>query len=202
MISALAGARHAGHAVLFALTGLGDAALLLPLAALILLWLVLSGAPRVATWWTAVVVLCSGVTAGLKILFWGCPPIAHLHSPSGHTSLSTLVYGAMALFVADEIGGWRGGAAAIGGAALVVVIALSRLLLDVHSIPEILLGGIIGTTSLAAFGYVYRRSPPPGARLAPLLVAAVVLATLLHGSELHAEALLHRITRYLGIACR
>jgi membrane-associated phospholipid phosphatase len=189
------------RAVLLALTGFGDSALLLPLAAMILAWLALGGAPRTAAWWAAAVALCIGVTASLKIFFWGCPPIGDLRSPSGHTSLSTLVYGAMALFVAGEIGGWRGRVAAVGGAGLVLAIALSRLWLDAHSVPEILLGGIIGTASLAAFGCAYRRRPPPGARLAPLLVTAVVLATLLHGSELHAEGLLHRITRYLGIAC-
>jgi membrane-associated phospholipid phosphatase len=201
LIAAFAGPWSGGHSVLFAVTGFGDSAVLLPLAAMILWWLVLSGAPRLAAWWAAAVVLCSGVTAGLKILFWGCSPIADLHSPSGHTSFATLVYGAIALFVADEIGGWRGRAAAIGGAALVMAIALSRLLLGAHRIPEILLGGIIGIAFLAAFGCAYRRRRPPGARLAPLLVAAVLLATVLHGSELHAEVLLHRITLYLGIAC-
>jgi hypothetical protein len=39
-------------------------------------------------------------------------------------------------------------------------------------------------------------------RLAPLLVGASVLAVVLHGSDLRAEELLHRITGYLGIQCR
>jgi hypothetical protein len=51
------------------LTGFGDAALLLPLAATILLWLLLSGATRAAIWWTFSVVVCIGVTAVSKIFF-------------------------------------------------------------------------------------------------------------------------------------
>jgi hypothetical protein len=54
-----------------------------------------------------VVEFCLGVTALLKVSFYGCPPTPDLHSPSGHTSLSALVYGAMALVTASEAGDAR-----------------------------------------------------------------------------------------------
>jgi membrane-associated phospholipid phosphatase len=188
--------------LLAALTGLGDAALLLPLAATIFLWLSLSGAARAAAWWTFSIVVCGGVTAVLKIFFWGCPPISDLYSPSGHTSLSTLVYGATALIIAVEGDTWRSRIAVAGGTALILAIAVSRLLLDAHTIPEVVLGWIIGSASLALFGHQYRRLRPKNARLAPLLVGVVVLAAALHGRELRAEELLHWITGFLRIACR
>jgi membrane-associated phospholipid phosphatase len=187
--------------LLVALTGFGDAAMLLPLAATIFLWLLLSGAPRAAAWWTASVVFCGGVTAVLKIFFWGCPPVSDLHSPSGHTSLGTLVYGATALIIAVEGGRWRPRVAAGAGAGLVLAIGVSRLLLDAHSVPEVVLGWLIGSASLALFGWDYRRCRPPTPRLAPLLVSVVVVAAVLHGSQLRAEELLHRITAYLRIDC-
>jgi hypothetical protein len=74
-----------------ALTELGDIAVLVPLAAVMLLWLLLMGSPRGAAWWAIAVALCASLTAILKVSFYGCPPIPDLHSPSGHTSFSTLV---------------------------------------------------------------------------------------------------------------
>jgi membrane-associated phospholipid phosphatase len=188
--------------LLVALTEFGDAAVQLPLAVTILLWLLLSGAPRAAAWWTASVLFCGGVTAILKIFFWGCPPLSDLHSPSGHTSLSTLVYGATALITFVEGGRWRPRVAAAAGVCLVLAIGLSRLLLFAHSVPEVILGWFIGSASLALFGWRYRRCRPPNPRLAPLLVSVGVLASVLHGSELRAEELLHRMTGYLRVDCR
>jgi hypothetical protein len=170
--------------LLVALTGFGDAALLLPLTATIFLWLLLSGAIHAAAWWTFSVVVCIGVTAVSKIFFWGCPPISDLHSPSGHMSLSTLVYGATALITAVEGGGWRPRIAIAGSIALILAIGVSRLLLDGHTVPEIGLGCIIGSASIALFGTRYWWLRPKNARLAPLLVGVAVLTLALHGTEL------------------
>jgi membrane-associated phospholipid phosphatase len=187
--------------LLTTVTGFGDAAVLLPLAATILFWLVLSRAFCAAAWWAVSVISCGGVTMALKILFWGCPPIFGVHSPSGHTSLATLVYGAIALMTAIEGEGWRPRIAAAGGIGVIVAIAVSRLLLYVHNLPEVILGWIIGSTFLVLFGLGYRRWRPNDIRLSPLLLGAAVLVSVLHGRELRAEELLHRIADYLGIAC-
>jgi membrane-associated phospholipid phosphatase len=188
--------------LLVALTGFGDAALLLPLAVTIFLWLLLSGGKRAAAWWTLSVVVCIGATAVSKIVFWGCPPVSDLHSPSGHTSFSTLIYGAIALIIAAEGGFSRPRIAVAISTTLVLAIALSRLLLDAHTVPEVVLGCVIGCASVAMFGYRYRRLRPMNARLAPLLVGVAVLMLALHGTELRAEELLHRITGFFRIACR
>jgi membrane-associated phospholipid phosphatase len=142
------------------------------------------------------------VTAVLKIFFWGCPPIANLHSPSGHTSLSSLVYGAMALIIAVEGEHWRPRVVAAAGICFVLAIGVSRLLLDAHSVPEVAFGWLIGGASLAIFGWEYQRCRPRNPHLAFLLVNVAVLAWVLHGSQLHAEELLHRITAYFRISCR
>jgi membrane-associated phospholipid phosphatase len=181
---------------------LGDAAVLLPLAAMILLWLLLGRALRAAAGWVVSVLFCGGATAALKILFWGCPPFAEMHGPSGHTSLATLVYGAIALIIAIESGGWRRRIAAAGGVGAILAIAVSRVMLHQHSLPEVILGCFIGSASLTLFGQGYRRSRPNGIRLSPLLLGAAVLVSVLHGRELRADELLVRIADYLGIACR
>ena len=63
-----------------------------------------------------------------------------MHDPSGHTSLSTLVYGALALAAASGRPGLRRLLVIGAGLGLILAIAVSRLLLDAHSVPEVGLG--------------------------------------------------------------
>jgi hypothetical protein len=186
---------------LLALTDFGDAAVLLPLTATMLLWLIFSTKDklRFAAWWGISVCFCVGITAALKIFFYGCPPVSDLHSPSGHIGFSVLVYGAIALATAVHTRGvFRILAVAIGS-ALILTIAMSRLLLEIHTLPEVGLGLIIGTLSLALFGRTYLQSPR--AEIWPLIVMAAILLTILHGQELHAEEFLHLITGYFHLRC-
>jgi membrane-associated phospholipid phosphatase len=184
-----------------ALTEFGDTAVLMPLATVILLWLLLMRFRRGAAWWAIAVAFCIGLTALLKISFYGCPPTPDLHSPSGHTSLSTLVYGAMALVTAAESRGLPRMLAISGGAGFILAIAASRLLLHAHSAPEVGVGLVIGTAALALFGLKYPRYRTSEVWLSPLLVTGGVLVFILHSRELHAEEFLHGIASYLRIYC-
>ena len=182
---------------LIALTDFGDAAVLIPLTAAMLVWL-WAGDSRSAAWWAVSVGFCVGLTALLKIFFHGCPPAPYMHSPSGHTAFSVLVYGALALATAQS--GSLRRLVAIGiGAGLILTIAMSRLLLDIHSPAEIGLGLAIGAASLVIFGQKLERDHQ--AKIWPLLVTAAVLIAILHGRELHAEQFLHKITGNLKIHC-
>ncbi len=181
-------------------TDFGDLAVLLPVAAVVLLWLLAVRSVRGAVWWLAALALCIGGTALLKIYFFACSPVPSLASPSGHSSFSTLVYGALAAIVAPELtAGWRRIIVLAGGIALIATIAVSRLILGVHSLPEIMLGIAVGLVSLGLFAQGYLRARPTGAWLTPLLVAVAVLWVILHGHELRAEELLHAISRYLHV---
>jgi membrane-associated phospholipid phosphatase len=184
--------------VLLALTDFGDIAVLIPLAAAILVWLRF-GNSRSAAWWIISVGLCVGLTALLKIYFYGCPPASDIRSPSGHTGFSVLVYGGIALVTSIEVNGWRRILAIVAGGGFILMIGVSRVLLEIHSVREVILGLLIGITALLLFALADRRSRH--ARVWPLLVAAVVLMALLHGQELHAEEFLHRITGYLRVRC-
>jgi membrane-associated phospholipid phosphatase len=142
---------------LIALTGFGDTAVLMPLAAVMLLWLLVMRSPRGAVWWAITVTFCVGMTAVLKVSFYGCPPTPDLHSPSDHTSLSALVYGAMTLVTASETGGVRRIMAISVGTGFILAIAASRLLLHAHNAAEVGVGLVIGTAALALFGLRYLR---------------------------------------------
>jgi hypothetical protein len=70
-----------------ALTDFGDAAVLLPLSVVILVWLQSHDSRRIVGSWAIAVSLCVATTALLKIYLYACPPTPNLVSPSGHSSL-------------------------------------------------------------------------------------------------------------------
>jgi membrane-associated phospholipid phosphatase len=184
---------------LFALTDFGDLAVLMPLAVAMLAWLRLYFS-RAAQRWVLALGSCVGLTALLKVVFYECPPLGDMHSPSGHTSHSTLIYGGITLVAATAWSGPRRLLVIGGGAGLILAIGVSRLLLNAHSVAGVGLGLVIGIFSLALFSHQYLQGPI--AKVWPLLVAAGVLVSILHGRELHAEQFLQRTTGYVPIHCR
>ena len=128
-----------------ALTDFGDAAVLLPLSAVILVWLMSYDSRRVVGSWVIAVGFCVATTALLKVYLYACPPTPQLVSPSGHSSLSVLIYGAIALVVAAEHRGWLGAIILVAGASLILAIAGSRLRLNAHSAPEVAIGIVVAS---------------------------------------------------------
>ena len=81
---------------------------------------------------------------------------------------------------------------------------MSRLLLGMHSFPEVVLGAVVG---LAGGAVVLLRfaGAPPRLKTAPLIAVIVVIATIFHGMHLPAEAAIrhtaYRAAQYIP-ACR
>jgi membrane-associated phospholipid phosphatase len=187
-----------------ALTDFGDAAVVLPLSAVILVWLLWLRARRAAVSWVGAVSLCIVGTALLKILLYICSPVPDLVSPSGHTGLSVLVYGAIVLVIAAERSGWQRVTLLAAGAGLIVGIAGSRLVLNKHSALEVGMGILIGALTLTLFARGYLRLRSEGKPLLPLILPGIAVILLLNGHELRAEDFLQAISRYLhpgGNAC-
>jgi membrane-associated phospholipid phosphatase len=144
------------------------------------------------------------LTTLLKIILYVCHPASGLVSPSGHTSLSVLIYGAIVLVIAAEQRGWLRSLILVIGGSLILAIAGSRLWVKAHSVPEVLIGTGIGIATLSLFGKCYLSSRTEGKGLLSLILPTIVVTALLHGQELRAEALLHAIIRHVslaGIAC-
>ena len=182
------------------ITDFGDLAVLLPLVAVVTVWLAAIRQPRAAIWWLVAVALCMGSTAVLKIYFFVCPPLTDLHNPSGHTSLSTLVYGTLTLAVATVVTGWKRAAVGIFGAGFIAAIGISRVVIHFHSIPEVFFGSVVGVGALALFARQFWPHRPREPHLQPMLITCIALMVMLNGQELRAEALLHAIGLYLNYA--
>jgi len=192
---------RAGASVLIAITNLGDAAVLMPISAVILAWLLAMRSVAAAVWWIGTVLLCASATALLKTYFIACPVGGELTTPSGHTSLSALVYGSLGVFVAAECQlRWQRFIIAFFVAALITAVAISRLVLDMHSPLEIGIGLIVGLVTLMIFARMHTRHGPVHGALAPLLSGVALIILLLHGHELRAEQLFRELGRYLDLA--
>lgn len=182
------------------LTDFGDSAVLLPLSAVVLIWLLATRSVGAAIWWVAVLAVFGAVIGGLKMLFFACPPAVDVRSPSGHTGFSMLVYGGIAVIIAAERRSfWSQAGIMLATIALVVGIAISRVTLHMHSRTETLIGFLIGAAAVAVFVFGYRRTTTNGRLMAPLLFAVVLTAAIFHGTRLNAETNLHTLGGWLDL---
>jgi membrane-associated phospholipid phosphatase len=144
-------------------TAFGNAAVLLPLALTLTVWIAAAVSVRAAAGWLACVAGVTTLTALAKIWFAGCHyQVLQIHSPSGHTSFSVITYGGLSVALAAGIAGvqrWLILAAGIGWA---LAIGVSRVILRAHTVEEVVAGLCIGGTGVAVFAAYYRSPRRPG----------------------------------------
>jgi membrane-associated phospholipid phosphatase len=181
-----------GSKFLHFVTGFGDQGVVLPFVAAVAIALVAAGARREALYWCAAMVVALSATLALKLFFLPCGhlfPWLSLHSPSGHAAASIAAYGGFALLWAKLTRDRWLRVAFIASAFLFAIgIATSRVLIHVHTVPEVLLGGLMGLSAPAVLSRVERRMDEPTPRpLSLLLLLPLILVLLLHGASLPVE---------------
>jgi membrane-associated phospholipid phosphatase len=183
------------------LTDFADQAMILPLVLATAIALVMQGWRRGALVWLVVVAATFATTLALKLMFLSCSSLfgpMDVHSPSGHVAAATVVAGGLAAMLS------RRRASILPVAILAaMVIGVSRLVLGMHSLPEVIIGALVGLTG--AIALLRFSGPPPRLHIAPLVTIIVVVAALFHGLHLPAEAAIrhtaYRVAQYIP-ACR
>ena len=177
------------------ISDLGDSAILVPLSGLLVaaLWRYQSRSAAISFLWAAG--FCAAVMFILKVSFLTCGSAwqAGILSPSGHTSMSTTVYGAFAIVSARQAPDWRRPLIVGAGGLLIIVIALSRVILGMHSPPEVMLGLSVGILALGIFALRYFRLTPTALNLPLFLCVSCVVLLILHGAHLPAEQLIRHL---------
>lgn len=155
-----------GDAIMIGITELGDAAVTLPLAVSVLLFLFLRRLWRDLLYWLGALgygfVAVMIIKLMLKIprpasLYYG----ADLYSfPSGHATLSTVIYGLFAVYTASSMGSrWRWVVYA-SAVLLISAIAFSRLYLGAHWVADVTAGLALGTAGVALISIARERHQP------------------------------------------
>ncbi len=179
-------------------TDFGDQAVVLPLAVGIALVLALSGWRRGALAWTSAVGGTLALVLLLKVRFFACGhflPGSSFGNPSGHTAATAAVYGGLTAMIVRAIWNdrrWALICAIATGVCLAVVIGATRLMLDLHSMGEVVVGGAIGVTGAVSF--VILAGPPSHAvRIERVVGAGLLAVAALYGYRLSAEAAIKSI---------
>lgn len=170
------------------MTDFGDQAVVLPVAAAVFAGLLVVGWRRGAAAWGVSVGGVLAVMLVLKVVVFACGrllPIAGLVSPSGHTAAAAVVYGGMLALLAPASRAGTLVATAAGG-AVALVFGLTRLALEVHTVPDVVVGAAVGVAGAVAMRLLAGARPRLAA--APWLVVPALAAMLLfHGTRLEAE---------------
>jgi membrane-associated phospholipid phosphatase len=172
------------------LTNLGDSAVTVPLAVLTCCFLGAARQLRLALVWSFAILGCAGVIGVLKLLPAACGPglaLAGMLSPSGHTAMSTAIYGSLSLVIANSSPPVVRAVVYSGGILLISGIAASRLALGYHAPAEVAAGLIIGVGAVAGFRNILAKRPAITLPVKWLIGAAVILVPLLHEKRWPAE---------------
>jgi membrane-associated phospholipid phosphatase len=183
------------------LTDFADQAVVIPVVLAVAVALAVQGWRRGALVWLVVVAGTFTATLTFKLMFLACSPLfgpIDIHSPSGHVAAATVVSGGFAAMLT------RRRASIMPVAVLAaIVIGVSRLVLGMHSLPEVVVGALIGLAGAVAL--LRFSGPAPRLQIAPLIAVIVVAAAVFHGLHLPAEAAIRhtafRAAQYIP-ACR
>jgi PAP2 superfamily len=179
------------------LTDLGDPTLLLlgGLGVFFYLW---SDDERraLARSWAVAFGLCVFLTIISKFAFYlGNQRISSaLRSPSGHVAIATGFYGCCALMLAAGRGQTLRVLICVGTVMLVGMLAASRLMLGLHTVPEIAVGFAIGAFSLVVFG-IHLSGEQPIMLNAGQVIALLLLIGVAHSSHVDGETLIWHLVR-------
>jgi membrane-associated phospholipid phosphatase len=179
-------------------TDFGDQAVVFPLAVGIALVFALSGWRRGALAWTVAIggTLC--LILFLKLRFFACDHLltaARSGNPSGHTAAAAAIYGGLlATIVRSKLSSKRWALLCTAAIAvfLAVVVGASRLILGLHSMTEVVVGGTIGVAGAVSF--VMLAGPSLlGVRILHVVAIGLLIIIMFYGFRITAEAAIRSV---------
>jgi membrane-associated phospholipid phosphatase len=159
-----------------AVTALGDSGVMIPVAALVGLWLCNAQCYRLAGLWAATVAAVGLTVASSKLLFMGwCLGMRSIDFTgiSGHSAMAALVLPVLAGLVQQSMAGRVLSRTWPIGEALAILVGVSRLAVHVHSVSEVVAGLLLGFGAARLFQRAASRVE--GKPVSPTLAAGSML---------------------------
>lgn len=177
--------------LLIFITDFADGGVVLPVWLTLTLGLFLAGWRRGAIAWLLVMGSVMAAIVLMKGAIDGIGPIGGVYSPSGHTATAAvLAGGAWTLFRVRSprplLARFIAVATLMTALAAAAVIGFSRVLLDDHTLADVLVAVPIGVTGAMVLTR-WAAAPPDGVRTWPAALAAAVVLMASHGMHLSAE---------------
>jgi membrane protein DedA with SNARE-associated domain/membrane-associated phospholipid phosphatase len=173
--------------IFVALTEFGDSFVNMCLFGAVLIVLLGKRCYRTAGFWVITVL---GGLAAVQVLKWTIHlprPIPLFHGasaygfPSGHTTMSVILYGFLAIMLVRGLTSTRRWGIVVAALLISFLIALSRLYLGAHWLSDVLGGLFIGTSWAAVFGIAYLKEADEDVPRRWLVAVAVLVAAIAGG---------------------
>ncbi len=172
------------------ITMMGDTVVMLALAAAIIGWLVWCKAYRAAYAAAFAIIAAKLFELAVKFGIQRARPtelpytgIDLFSFPSGHATMSAVIFGILAVLVSHSMGRWGRAIVYALCAILAVLIGFSRVYLGAHWLSDVLAGLAFGAVMAAVFGVAIEAIPPR--RIKPLGLFATALAVFLLAGAAH-----------------
>ena len=171
------------------ITDFGDLSVLIPLSLLLCLLLLAGKSTIDAQAFLTLLCLCLGTMLLLKLLFLTCgvhwmPSVA---SPSGHTAMSTFVFGSIGLVLSTHSPRGCRVLIVVVSVSLIASIAVSRVYLGAHTIAEVVIGLVVGLIYLILYVVAYRQNSHRRINVAVMATGFLAIILVIHGSKAPAE---------------
>ena len=179
-----------------AVSALADAGLLLPAAAIVLLYLAVLREGRLMLAFATSLGAAAVATIVLKLLFHACGHAlteTRVISPSGHVSFGTVFYASLAIMLASGRDRIVRRLAAVAIVLLLVAIGISRVRVGAHSTAEVLIGFAVGGAGVGLFSVLHGWALRPKLPWIPIAAGFLAALALLGGTHFSLEG---RIARY------
>ena len=158
--------------IMITLTMLGDSVVLIAMTLVMIAWLAWHRAYRAAI--AAAIAIAAGkIFVPILKIFIQRPRPLDLYSgaetfsfPSGHATMSALIFGILAVLVSHSMGRWGRSLVYAVCSVIIIAIAYSRVYLGAHWFSDVLAGLIFGAVMTMAFAVVIEAIPPR--RIKPL----------------------------------